>query len=145
MIDYGRQPLGSVRVSLGWMSRYEDVQRWIEFLRDVILQGLGIASLLSSPPKCEPCSGEIDLILTHIYLYPVKSCGSLSVQAWPLTSLSLLYDREWMIVDQQGNPLTLKRLPSLSQIKPEIKIDEQLLILNAIDHSPFVIDIQNGS
>ncbi|CAF4252079.1 unnamed protein product, partial [Rotaria magnacalcarata] len=29
VLDSGRQPLGSIRLSLGWMSRYEDIQCWI--------------------------------------------------------------------------------------------------------------------
>jgi hypothetical protein len=49
-----------------------------------------------------------------------------------------------MIVDQNFNPLTLKRLPLLSQIKPVINLQENQLILNAKNHSAFIIDIKNG-
>ena len=145
MIDSGRQPLGSIRLSLGWMSRYEDIQSWINFLQEVILHGIGIASSHSSLSICNEHSEEIHLILTNIYVYPVKSCSAMSVQEWPLTSLSLLYDREWMIVDQNFHPLTLKRLPALSQIKPTIDLKENQLMLNAKDHPSLIIDIRNGS
>lgn len=143
VIDFGHQPLGSIRLSLGWMSRYEDIQSWINFLRDIILQGIGISSyqtcLLINNNK------EINnLILTNIYIYPIKSCSSISVKQWPITSLSFLYDREWMIIDQNLNPLTLKRLPLLSQIKPEINLKQNQLILNANNHPSFIIDINNG-
>jgi molybdenum cofactor sulfurtransferase len=144
VLDNGHQPLGSVRLSLGWMSRYEDIQYWIDFLQKIILQGIGIA-------PCRPLlsiengyNEEINLILTDIYIYPIKSCSSISVKEWPLTSLSLLYDREWMIIDQNLNPLTLKRLSSLSQIKPFINLKQSQLILNANNHSSFIIDINNG-
>jgi hypothetical protein len=144
VIDSGRQPLGSIRLSLGWMSRYEDITRWIDFLRQVIVQGIGATPL--SPPLSidDEHDDAMSLILTDIYVYPVKSCGAFAVQEWPLTSLSLLYDREWMIIDQHSNPLTLKRLPALSQIKPSIDLKENRLILNASNVSPFVLQIDQG-
>ncbi|CAF1010950.1 unnamed protein product [Rotaria sordida] len=145
VLDSGHQPLGSIRLSLGWMSRYEDIQCWINFLRQIILQGIGIASLLSSLSINNGYNEEINLILTHIYIYPIKSCGSISVKEWPLTSISFLYDREWIIIDQNLNPLTLKRLPSLSQIKPFINLKQNQLILNANHHPSFIIDINNDS
>ncbi|CAF3564812.1 unnamed protein product [Adineta steineri] len=143
VLDSGRQPLGSIRLSLGWMSRYEDIQNWIDFLRQVILQGIGIAPLLPSLTVNKYSNEEIILNLTHIYIYPIKSCGSMSVKEWPLTSISFLYDREWIIIDQNLNPLTLKRLPSLAQIKPFINLKQNQLILNANNHPSFIIDINN--
>ncbi|CAF0933610.1 unnamed protein product [Rotaria sp. Silwood1] len=145
VLDSGHQPLGSIRLSLGWMSRYEDIQCWINFLRQIILQGIGIAPLLPSVSIDNGYNEEISLILTHIYIYPIKSCGSISVKEWPITSISFLYDREWMIIDQNLNPLTLKRLPSLSQIKPSINLKQNQLILNANNHPSFIIDINNDS
>ena len=128
------------------MSRYEDIQNWLEFLQKIILQGIGIASSSSTSNLLVDRSNDnVHLTLTHIYLYPIKSCCSISVQEWPLTSMSLLYDREWMIIDQNLNPLTLKRLPLLSQIKPFINLKDQQLMLNAKNHSPFIIDINNDS
>jgi molybdenum cofactor sulfurtransferase len=144
VIDSGYQPLGSIRLSLGWMSRYEDIQSWIHFLQQVILQGIGRASDRLALPISNGYHEEIKLILTNIYIYPIKSCSSISVKEWPLTSLSLLYDREWMIIDQNLNPLTLKRLPLLSQIKPMINLEQNQLILNAKNHSSFSIDINHG-
>jgi uncharacterized protein YcbX len=142
VIDSGYQPLGSIRLSLGWMSRYEDIQSWIDFLQRIILQGIGRASY---QPVLPISNEEIKLILTNIYIYPIKSCSSISVKQWPLTSLSLLYDREWMIIDQNLNPLTLKRLPLLSQIKPMINLEQNQLILHAKNHPPFSIDIDHDS
>ncbi|CAF0826603.1 unnamed protein product [Adineta ricciae] len=146
VIDFGRQPLGSIRVSLGWMSRYEDIQIWIDFLCQIVLQGIGIAPLF--PPSVENgnlLTENLNLTLTHIYIYPIKSCAPMSVTEWPLTSIAFLYDREWMIVDQNMNPLTLKRLPSLSQIKPHIDLKQKQLILSASNHPSFIIDIHRDS
>lgn len=127
------------------MSRYEDIQGWIDFLRQIILQGIGLPS---SSPELSIENGYHDeytnLILTHIYIYPIKSCSAILVKEWPLTSLALLYDREWMIIDQNLKPLTLKRLPLLSQIKPMIDLEQHQLILHAKNHSSFSIDIKNG-
>lgn len=146
ILDSGRQPLGSVRLSLGWMSRYEDILVWLDFLRQVILQGVGLVCIPSpsSSINDENVSKREIVVLTDIYIYPIKSCGSFKVKEWPLTSLSLLYDREWMIIDQNCNPLTLKRLPSLSQIRPVIDLHQHRLVLYANNHAPFTLDINQG-
>lgn len=141
VVDSGQQPLGSIRLSLGWMSRYEDIQSWLDFLQRIILQGIGRSSF---PTIDHEHHKEIKLILTNIYIYPIKSCGAIAAKEWPITSLSLLYDREWMIIDQNFNPLTLKRLPSLSQIQPTLDFEKNQLILNAKNHSPFLINIEHG-
>jgi uncharacterized protein YcbX len=127
------------------MSRYEDIQSWINFLQKIILQGIGIEPCLPLLSIENGYNEEINLILTDIYIYPIKSCSSISVKEWPLTSLSFLYDREWMIIDKDLNPLTLKRLPLLSQIKPSINLKQNQLILNANNHSSFIIDINLDS
>ena len=83
-------------------------------------------------------------MLFRSYIYPIKSCAPQSIHRWPLTPYSLLYDREWMIIDQHLNPLTLKRLPLLSQIRPTVNLQENQLILHATDHQPFVLDFDQG-
>lgn len=142
VLNEGHQPLGSIRLSLGWMSRYEDIIVWLNFLREIVLNGLGIVQIPSVLD--ENRNNRSTVVLTNIYIYPIKSCGAFAVQEWPLTSLSLLYDREWMIIDQNFNPLTLKRLPCLSQIRPVINLQQHQLILHANNHSDFILDIDQS-
>eukprot|EP00798_Chlamydomonas_sp_ICE-L_P001442 gene1442-32816_t len=40
--------------------------------------------------------------LTHIFLYPIKSCAAIQVTSWPLGDNGLLLDREWALIDDSG-------------------------------------------
>lgn len=66
-------------------------------------------------------------ILSELILYPVKSCGGMSVREATLTSAGLsvdaVYDREWMVVDAQGRFLTQREYPRMAQISPRLKLD----------------------
>uniref|UniRef100_A0A915DTA4 MOSC domain-containing protein n=1 Tax=Ditylenchus dipsaci TaxID=166011 RepID=A0A915DTA4_9BILA len=56
--------------------------------------------------------------LTHLFLYPIKSCEAIEPAKWKLSATGLLYDRNWMIVSG-GVTLTQKRFPVLCQIISE--------------------------
>jgi hypothetical protein len=66
-------------------------------------------------------------ILSELILYPVKSCAGISVREATLTSAGLsvdaVYDREWMIVDENGQFLTQREHPRMALISPRIKTD----------------------
>jgi uncharacterized protein YcbX len=64
-------------------------------------------------------------VLSAITLYPIKSCAGLSLEEATLTPLGLMtaqiYDREWMVVDQNGLALTQREHPRMALIKPTLK------------------------
>lgn len=66
-------------------------------------------------------------ILSELTLYPIKSCGGISVKEATLTSAGLavdaVYDREWMLVDAQGQFLTQREHPRMALISPRIRSD----------------------
>ena len=66
-------------------------------------------------------------ILSELILYPVKSCGGISVREATLTSAGLsvdaVYDREWMVVGEDGVFLTQREYPRMALISPRIKTD----------------------
>lgn len=66
-------------------------------------------------------------ILSKLLLYPIKSCAGISVLAATLTraglSVDAVYDREWMVVDAQGNYLTQREHPRMALIVPRLKAD----------------------
>ncbi|XP_046392268.1 molybdenum cofactor sulfurase isoform X2 [Ischnura elegans] len=68
--------------------------------------------------------------LSHIFLYPVKSCGAFQVERWPVGVNGLLYDRQWMIVTSNGVCVTQKIAPSICMIQPKIDLEGELLLLN---------------
>ncbi len=57
-----------------------------------------------------------NLILSELYLYPVKSLRGIAVQAWEVDAFGLRFDRRWMVVDQNGRFLTQRQLPHMAKI-----------------------------
>lgn len=66
-------------------------------------------------------------ILTELNLYPIKSCAGISLREATVTAAGLMsehiYDREWMVVDAQGNFMTQRDFPKMALITPRIKAD----------------------
>lgn len=64
-------------------------------------------------------------ILSALTLYPIKSCAGVSLQAATLTTAGLMteqiYDREWMVVDEDGVYLTQREHPRMALITPTLK------------------------
>ncbi|MFL6657895.1 MAG: MOSC domain-containing protein [Massilia sp.] len=66
-------------------------------------------------------------ILSALTIYPIKSCAGIAVTEATLTSAGLavdaVYDREWMVVDEQGQFLTQREHPRMALIVPRLKSD----------------------
>jgi uncharacterized protein len=62
--------------------------------------------------------------LTELTLYPIKSCGGISLQEATITNTGLMsnaiHDREWMVVDEQGQFITQRTNPKMAIIVPRI-------------------------
>lgn len=81
--------------------------------------------------------------LSHIFLYPVKSCGQFCVEQWELSETGLKYDRRWMITTESGVALTQKNEPRLCLIKPIIDLEKKKLILTFKGFPRFSLDMEN--
>ncbi|XP_019623568.1 PREDICTED: molybdenum cofactor sulfurase-like isoform X2 [Branchiostoma belcheri] len=79
--------------------------------------------------------------LTNIFLYPVKSCGAFEVKSWQLSARGLMYDREWMVVNESGVCLSQKREPKLCLIRPAIYLTEAVLQLSAEGMKPLNVPL----
>jgi uncharacterized protein len=66
-------------------------------------------------------------LLTELNLYPIKSCAGISLREATVTPAGLMsqhiYDREWMVVDAQGEFMTQRDYPKMALIAPRIKAD----------------------
>jgi len=73
----------------------------------------------------------VTLNITALYTYPVKSCGVLSHTSIALNERGLLYDRQWMIVEDDGKPVsefvTQRNHPKMTLIQPKFSRDNLLL------------------
>ena len=81
-------------------------------------------------------------VLSEITLYPIKSCAGMPLQEATLTREGLMadhiYDREWMVVDENGRFLSQREHPRMALIVPRLKA--QTLELHAPGMAPLEID-----
>lgn len=67
------------------------------------------------------------LTLTSLTIYPVKSCRGISLTEVELTYRGLAWDREWMVVDENGRFLTQREEPRMALITTELTPDALVL------------------
>ncbi len=56
-------------------------------------------------------------IITNLHVYPVKSLHGIRLKKGKITTRGLQFDRNWMIIDQEGKFLTQRKLPEMAAIR----------------------------
>ena len=69
----------------------------------------------------------IDCTLSALHVYPIKSCGGITLSEALLVETGLEYDRAWMVVDERGEMFTQRELPRMALIQPTFKGGELML------------------
>lgn len=65
-----------------------------------------------------------NLLLSEIWIYPVKSLGGIRMQQANVLEKGLQYDRRWMLVDEQGAFMTQRVFPRMALFKVKLENDE---------------------
>ncbi|XP_060637428.2 molybdenum cofactor sulfurase isoform X1 [Anolis sagrei] len=204
-------PTGSVRISFGYMSTFEDAQAFLKFIIATRLSGCTMVKVTSSrdgisefvaPPKendhtyddrstnkvlhertiedshlsanaasvimpinLQPTRGHVErtvpdvlgnsvetlpsdgrtVVITNIYLYPIKSCAAFEVTTWPVVNQGLLYDRNWMVANQNGVCITQKQEPRLCLVQPIINLEQNVMIIKAEGMDPISVSLEEKS
>lgn len=132
------KPTGAVRISFGYMSTFEDAEKFVTFLITSFMTKTSLGKVLSfSEAKADSITDarwrQLDGIahLRSITIYPVKSCAGFSVSDWPLVNSGLKYDREWLVRGPNGEILTQKKVPRLCHIRTFIDLHEETLHLES--------------
>jgi uncharacterized protein YcbX len=71
--------------------------------------------------------------ISQLYIYPVKSLGGIAVDQLTITDRGAAYDRRWMLVDLNGDFLTLREHAVMSRLHTAIE-GTDLIIFDA--HNP---------
>lgn len=66
--------------------------------------------------------------ITHLYIYPVKSCAAIRLEEADCSELGLSHDREWAIVAHNGQVLTQRDNPRMALIEPELDNNGTLIL-----------------
>lgn len=74
--------------------------------------------------------------LSHLILYPIKSCAAMPVSAATVTVSGLsamgVHDREWMLVTNEGQFLTQREFPRMATVVPRVEGDALVLTAPAM-------------
>ena len=70
---------------------------------------------------------ELQVSLSGVNVYPVKSCAGVSLHESLLIETGLEFDRAWMVVDARGQFVTQRELPRMALIQPTLKHTEVVL------------------
>jgi len=118
------KPTGAVRASFGFYSSFEDCQALLRLVEDFLVER---STSVSPRLNVEDKRNRNEVVLQDILIYPIKSCSGFRVEAWPLTSTGLLFDREWMLTDTNGRSLTQKKVKKLAHVVPSIDLRNGVL------------------
>ncbi|XP_053570573.1 molybdenum cofactor sulfurase [Bombina bombina] len=86
-----------------------------------------------------------EITLSHIYLYPIKSCAAFQVSQWPIAEQGLLFDRSWMIVNNNGVCISQKQEPKLCLIHPSIDLKKGIMLIEAKGMTAIQIPLNDES
>lgn len=71
---------GAVRISFGWHSTYEDADAFVSFVRARFMQN--IQESLPTLANTESKEMKNQIILTGLWIYPVKGMPGIQVSEW---------------------------------------------------------------
>jgi uncharacterized protein YcbX len=70
---------------------------------------------------------DLTCTVAALGLHPLKSCGALAPASALLVETGLDLDREWMVVDRNGEMLTQREHPRLALVRPTLRLSDLLL------------------
>lgn len=89
--------------------------------------------------------------ITALYSYPIKSCAAMVLTRSAISPAGLAWDRQWVMVDEDGNKMTQRTIPRMALIQPVIVAQQMRLqapgmpdfelSLEAVEQ-PAIVDVQ---
>lgn len=120
------KPTGMIRLSLGAMSTSEDIEIFLNFVKEFFLDN---TKALPQIPLEVPTATQF--FVETLTIYPIKSCGGWTVPydvPWEIRPEGLLWDREWCLVHQGSRAaLSQKRYPTMALLRPVMDLRAGLL------------------
>lgn len=79
--------------------------------------------------------------ISDLFVYPVKSCAGLRLKEVAIVPTGFAFDRNWMVVDADGNFVTQREHPKLALVKPQLNGG---ITLTAPDMEPLRVSANGG-
>lgn len=74
-----------------------------------------------------------EISVSHLSIYPVKSCREVTQSTAQVEAFGLKNDRRWMVVDEYGVMLTQRKIAKMCLIQPEVIENGLVLKTSAMD------------
>ena len=71
--------------------------------------------------------GDLSVSVASLHVYPIKSCGGVTLDETLVIETGFEFDRAWMVVDPAGQFVTQRELPRMALIQPTLKMTEMVL------------------
>lgn len=136
-------PTGSVRLSVGYMTRPSDIDRVVRMIADTYIGShihRNLRNLRSNDLSHNTKPPAQSAVRLHqIHVYPIKSCAPHRItafgQRWPLNERGLCYDRDWMIVNRRtGVAMTQKTNTRMCMVRPHLDTAAGRMVLTFAPH-----------
>jgi uncharacterized protein YcbX len=83
---------------------------------------------------------ETGAFLSGLHVYPIKSCGGITIEEWEVDERGLRHDRRWMLVDEAGRFMSQRRFRRMALIG--VRIEHDGLIVEAPDMPPLEVPLR---
>jgi uncharacterized protein len=81
-----------------------------------------------------------EVILTGLYIYPIKSLRGIAVDIATVERRGLQYDRRWMLIDENNKFISQRECPKMATIS--VEIGDRALIVNAEGMAALTIPLE---
>lgn len=82
------------------------------------------------------------MIVSKLFIYPVKSLGGISLTSAVITDRGFQYDRRWLLVNQDGRFLTQRELPEMALLQVSIEDHHLMIRHKQKTYPPLIIPFQ---
>ncbi|XP_035438690.2 molybdenum cofactor sulfurase isoform X1 [Spodoptera frugiperda] len=87
-------------------------------------------------------NSDAKITLKEVAIFPIKSCGAFKIKsAWKIGPKGFEYDRDWMIIKDNGVCLTQKHTSRMCLIKPKIDLQRRVMVLCFEDKTPISVPL----
>ncbi|KAF9411629.1 hypothetical protein HW555_009632 [Spodoptera exigua] len=91
-------------------------------------------------------NSDSKISLKELVIFPIKSCGAFKIKsAWKIGPKGFEFDRDWMIIKDNGVCLTQKHTSRMCMIKPKIDLQRRVLVLYFEGKTPISVPLDNPS
>ncbi|KAI4217649.1 MAG: hypothetical protein LQ351_000245 [Letrouitia transgressa] len=122
----GGKPTGVIRISLGAMSNLQDINSFVNFVKEFF-----VSDQRAPPVAPLPALPDSNFYVETLSIYPIKSCGGWQIPpgtSWAVKPEGLAWDREWCVVYQGSRTaLSQKHYRKMALIRPSIDLEKGLL------------------